>query len=100
MIRARLGCMKRRLTVLTAVGAVSTAPMTLRARGPDRGVISGTVLDPVGSPAGKVGVQARNADGQTIRRAATEGSGRYTLTDLPPGSYDLFVTIPGLKGFE
>jgi Carboxypeptidase regulatory-like domain len=66
----------------------------------NRGSITGTVVDPVGAAAAKVVVQARSADGQTVRRATTEGTGKYTLADLPPGSYDISVTIPGLLAYQ
>jgi hypothetical protein len=66
----------------------------------NRGSITGTVVDPVGAAAAKVVVQARSADGQTVRRATTEGTGKYTLADLPPGSYDISVTIPGLLAVQ
>jgi hypothetical protein len=67
---------------------------------PDRGTIAGTVLDPVGAAAAKVVVQARSADGQTVRQATSESTGKYTLADLPPGSYEISVTIPGLMAYQ
>jgi hypothetical protein len=66
----------------------------------NRGTIAGTVLDPVGAAAAKVVVQAKSADGETVHRATSEATGKYTLADLPPGSYDVSVTIPGLKAYE
>jgi hypothetical protein len=62
--------------------------------------VSGTVLDPVGVAAAKVVVQARSADGTTVRRATSDATGKYTLSDLPPGSYDVSVAVPGLKAYE
>ena len=66
----------------------------------DRGTIAGIVLDPVGTAAAKVVVSAKSADGQTARQATSDSSGKYTLTDVPSGTYDITVAIPGLKGFE
>jgi hypothetical protein len=64
-----------------------------------QGTISGTVLDPFGVAAPKIVVQARGADGE-IKRATTDSAGKYAMTGLVPGSYDLSVTVPGLRGFE
>ena len=56
-----------------------------RADAPGSGTITGTVLDPFGAVAAKVLVQAKSADGETVRRATSESTGKYTLADLPPG---------------
>ena len=64
------------------------------------GAISGTAVDPVGSPAANVVVQARSADGNTTRRATSQKNGTYLLADLPPGSYDVSVNVAGLRGYE
>src|SRR5215831_2214885 len=64
------------------------------------GSIAGTVTDPVGAAAAQITVQARSADGQLTRRASSDRSGKYTLTDLPAGAYDVSVNIPGLRGYQ
>src|SRR6476620_6070592 len=87
----------RRWAVAMGIVALASA---LSAQAPQsRGTISGTVRDPVGAAAPKVVVQARGADGQ-VHRATTDNAGKYTLTDLPPGAYDVSITIPGLKAFD
>jgi Carboxypeptidase regulatory-like domain len=63
------------------------------------GSIAGTVVDPVGSPAANVVVQARGADG-TPRRATSGKTGKFVIADLPAGAYDVSVNVPGLRGFE
>src|SRR5262249_137276 len=62
--------------------------------------ISGTVRDPIGDVAAKIVIQARSSDGQTTRRATSESSCKYTITDLPSGSYDISATMAGLRAFD
>lgn len=64
------------------------------------GSIAGSVSDPVGTVRANAPVQAKNATTGTIYKAASTSSGSYTLRDLPAGTYDVSVTIPGLKGYE
>src|SRR5580658_2288557 len=89
----------RRVSLAFAISVALAVPLGAQAQ-QNRGTIAGTVLDPVGAAAAKVVVQARSADGETVRRATSDGTGKYTLADLPPGSYDISVTVPGLRGYE
>src|SRR5262245_41208225 len=84
------------LALTVALGLVSIASAQTAA---GRGAIAGTVLDPFGDIAAKVVVQAKGADGET-RRATSDAAGKYSIADLPPGPYDVSVTIPGLRAFE
>src|SRR6476660_483791 len=88
----------RTLRVMAAVGLAVAFASGLNAQAQDRGTISGSVRDPIGAPAARVVVQAQGADAQ-VHRATTDAAGKYTLTGLPFGTYELSVTIPGLKGF-
>jgi hypothetical protein len=82
------------------VVGIAVAP-SLGAQTPqNQGAITGTVLDPVGAPATKVTVTATSADGKIVRRATSEAGGKYALPDLPPGTYDVSVNIPGLKAWS
>ncbi len=89
----------RRVSLAIGIAVALASSVGTQAQQP-AGAISGTVLDPVGAAAPKVVVQARSADGATVRRATSERTGQYTLADLPPGSYDLSAAIPGLKAYE
>jgi hypothetical protein len=92
--------MRRGSFALAALG-LSLGLAALGAQTPQsQGTIAGTVLDPFGKAAAKVQVQVKSADGKIVRSATTESSGKYTLADVPPGSYDIAVAIPGLKAFE
>src|SRR5215468_10208673 len=70
------------------------------AQAPAAGSIVGTVLDPVGALAAQVTVQARGVDGQVTRRAISDRSGKYVVADVPPGTYDVSVNVPGLRGYQ
>src|SRR5215470_12623288 len=64
------------------------------------GTIAGTVRDPVGDVAAKIVVQAKSSDGKTVLRATSESTGKYTLADVPAGSYDISATMAGLRAFD
>jgi len=64
------------------------------------GSIAGTVVDAVGVGIDKEVVQAKNSETGSIRKATTLKTGKYSLTDLPPGTYDISVNIPGFAPFE
>jgi Carboxypeptidase regulatory-like domain len=86
-------------TICLVTGFVLAAATGL-AQSPATGSIAGTVLDPVGAVASQVAVQARSTDGQVTRRGSSDRSGKYAVTDLPPGTYDVSVNIPGLRGYQ
>src|SRR5262249_55913661 len=92
---------KALLGVLVSAGVSVAFNSILMAQVPPAGgTIAGTVRDPVGDAAAKIVVQARSSDGQTIRRATSESTGKYTITDLPTGSYDISATMTGLRAFD
>jgi hypothetical protein len=90
--------MMRRVSLAFGISVALAAPLAQAQAG--RGAIAGTVFDPVGAPAAKVVVQARSDNGQVVGRATSEGTGKYTLADLLPGSYEISVAIPGLMTYE
>ena len=49
--------------------------------------ISGVVTDTSGGVLPGVAVEARNAATGQLRTAVTDGSGRYVITSLQPGTY-------------
>jgi hypothetical protein len=65
-----------------------------------RAQIAGTVSDPFGNPLPDAPIQAKDTATGTIYKAAISASGAYSLKDLPTGSYDLSINIPGLKPWE
>jgi carboxypeptidase family protein len=94
----RLTLVTRARVVITLVIAVGLASIASAQTPAGRGAIAGTVRDPFGEVAAKVAVQAKGPAGET--RATSDSAGKYSLSDLPPGSYDVSVTIPGLRAFE
>lgn len=49
--------------------------------------IAGTVTDPGGNPVAGATVNLLDENGNLVRQAATDASGRYTLSGLAPGNY-------------
>jgi hypothetical protein len=66
----------------------------------DKGTIAGTVSDSFGVVYGSASVQAKNAESGAVSKATSDKTGKYMLTGLAPGSYDISVTTPGLRPFE
>ncbi|HWI68043.1 MAG TPA: carboxypeptidase-like regulatory domain-containing protein, partial [Nitrospiraceae bacterium] len=61
------------------------------------GSVSGTVTDQSGATVPKAHVSSVNKGTGVVRETDVDGSGHYTLTDLPPGTYDITVTASGFK---
>ena len=66
----------------------------------DKGSIAGTVFSPVGAAVDRANVQAKNTETGAAFKATSSSSGKYTLADLPPGSYDISVGVPGLQPYQ
>lgn len=63
------------------------------------GTITGTVVDPAGAVIAGASIQVKNADTGAIYPAATTATGNYTVSQLPPGGYQLTVTVMGFKTY-
>ena len=61
------------------------------------GQISGHVRDATGAAVSGATVSATNQATPASGRATTRGDGSYTLPDLPPGTYTVAVSLPGLR---
>ena len=60
--------------------------------------LSGTVTDTTGLVLPGVTVVARSTEaGGQVRTAATDASGRFTISGLQPGAYDVTFTLPGFQ---
>ena len=85
--------MRRTLSVRTALLLVMAAPGIAVAQDI---VLSGTVTDTTGLVLPGVTVEARStAGGGAVRTATTDNTGRYALSGLQPGAYDVTFTLPG-----
>src|SRR3974377_700853 len=65
----------------------------------DRGTITGTIADPVGAVVAAARVEAKNTETGPLYDALSTATGNYTLAQLPAGTYELAVTVPGFKKF-
>src|SRR3974377_2157436 len=65
-----------------------------------RGTLAGTVVDPEGKVVTDAPVQARNVETEMIYKTNRTPGGRFALEDLPPGTYDVSVAIPGLNPYQ
>jgi len=65
----------------------------------DRGTITGTISDPAGAVIANAMVEARNVDTGTVYQGGSSGTGNYTLAQMPTGTYELTVVVPGFKKF-
>jgi hypothetical protein len=65
----------------------------------DRGTITGAVSDPAGAIVANAPIQAKNIETGSAYEAATTNTGNYTLSQLPAGTYEVTVTVPGFKKY-
>ncbi len=65
----------------------------------DRGTITGTISDPAGAVIAAAAIEAKNVDTGALYPTASSGTGNYTIAQLPAGTYDLSVTVPGFKKY-
>ncbi|MDW8355673.1 MAG: carboxypeptidase-like regulatory domain-containing protein, partial [Bryobacterales bacterium] len=63
----------------------------------DRGVITGTVLDPAAAVVPGAKVAARNLATGAVHETVTTETGNFTLASLPAGKYELTVEARGFK---
>jgi hypothetical protein len=65
----------------------------------DRGTITGTITDPGGAVVASAAVEARNTGTGATYPVASSATGNYTIAQLPSGTYEISVTVPGFKKF-
>ncbi len=65
----------------------------------DRGIITGTVTDTSGAVVANAAIQAKQLETGAVFPTTTTGTGNYTLTELPVGSYEVTATVPGFKKY-
>jgi len=89
------GASQSAATVVTASTSQSAAGVDVQL--PKLGAISGTVSDrATGAGIYQASVTAYDAaTGQSVARASTDVSGNYSITGLPTGSYQVYLSAPG-----
>src|SRR5690348_15425646 len=65
----------------------------------DRGTITGTISDPAGAVIANAAVEARNTETGATYPVEATSTGNYTIVQLPAGTYELSVSVPGFKKF-
>ena len=65
----------------------------------DRGTITGTITDPAGAVIPNAPIQAINVNTGAVYSAAASGTGNYTIPQLPVGTYEVSVAVPGFKKY-
>ncbi|PWT98604.1 MAG: hypothetical protein C5B51_28880 [Terriglobia bacterium] len=65
----------------------------------DRGTITGTISDPAGAVVAAAAIEARNTETAALYQVASSATGNYTIVQLPAGTYELTIAVPGFKKF-
>ena len=85
----------RRLSLFLALAAL-LVPLAGNAQ--VLGSVAGSVRDASGAVLPGVTVEAASpALIEKVRSAVTDGSGQYTIVNLPPGTYSVSFTLPGFS---
>ncbi len=61
--------------------------------------LSGLVADPSSAAIPGAAVTVRNVDTSDTRKTTSSADGRYTLSQLPPGAYEITVEAKGFKRY-
>jgi hypothetical protein len=64
------------------------------------GGIAGTVYDSAGETVAEAPVQVRNVQSGFVSKAMTSAEGKYALTNLPAGTYQILVSVAGLQPYR
>ena len=83
------------LTGHPVLAQVAGSPTSGAGQGPAS--ISGTIEDESGGVLPGVIVTATSSDTGVDRAAVSDGQGRYTISNLPAGSYDVRAVMPGFS---
>ena len=83
--------------VLAMLAVVICVPFAAHAQ---TATINGTVTDPSGAVVPNAKVTALNTATNAVRDAETGDTGTYTLSNLPPGIYDVTMEKGGLKSVK
>src|SRR5437016_3021582 len=65
----------------------------------DRGTITGTIADPAGAIVAGAAIEARNVETGALYQTAATATGNYTLAQLPTGTYEIAIAVPGFKKY-
>src|SRR5712691_966336 len=80
--------------------ALLSLTFTYAAFGQTGGTITGLISDPAGAVVPNAPVEAKNTATGVVLSVATSATGNYFLGDLPAGTYELNVNLPGFKKYS
>jgi hypothetical protein len=83
----------RSASLLTALLLCSAAAFAQTATG----TITGTISDPAGAVVANVPLDLKNSETGTVFQTNSSSTGNYTFSQLPVGTYQLTVNVPGFK---
>jgi hypothetical protein len=86
----------RHIVALVLCGVL--LPIVSPAQG-DRGTITGEISDPAGAVVANAAIEARHIETGTVYPSQSTSTGNYTISQLPVGTYEVSVTVPGFKKF-
>jgi outer membrane receptor protein involved in Fe transport len=90
--RDRVVCLVGMLAALALV-----LPGRLNAQGATSATVLGTVTDSSGAVVPNASVQVKNVGTDQTRQTTSDAQGRYTIADIPIGSYDAQATAQGFQ---
>lgn len=64
----------------------------------DRGTITGTISDPAGAVIASAAIEVRNVETGATYQVGSSATGNYVV-QLPTGTYEISVTVPGFKKY-
>lgn len=90
---------KRLLLLVYLATVLSLAPTALLAQSAGTASVQGTVTDPSGASVPNAKVTLTNSERGTTRSTVSDGSGLYSIPNVPVGPYALSVEAQGFQGY-
>ncbi len=87
------------MTTRPSIRFLAPFVLTGAALAQNAGTITGTVFDLQGDKVANAPIQATNVATKAVFQAASSNNGSYTISQLPPGAYDLSVFLPGFNPY-
>src|SRR6478609_6403199 len=86
--------MRRAVSAAAAAGLIILSAVLAHAQSAS---VTGVVLDPDGKVVVDAAVVVRSDGAGIVRAVVTDGRGRFTVSDLPDGTYVVEVSAPGFE---
>src|SRR4051812_13977505 len=82
---------------IVAVVFIAALTTVFAQSGANSGQIVGQILDPSGAAVTRADVAARNKNTNFVRKGSTDSAGRFAVSDLPLGPYEVTVQATGFQ---